>query len=305
MKKIIACLMSFALLIGLTSITTMAEEGSIIEGDVVKVSPDSTNYYKYSVSDATNVQKIVADLMDNNTYYFVNYDVDGNGHLTVEDATLIQKHCADLELVSNPIDTTNNGNSVSKVAASYYNSKDSFRYFEHNIFSENEEGSCIVRDNVGNCLIDTISYTGFSMLGINYENSPYAKHTGAYASWNPLEEINDYDLSNWNYSDLAYKLYFAYETNPDGIMTEIKDYFKSNTKVVYEYGNDFIKSSLRPGDLVFFGNDSEVSHMGIISENIDWYFEAIDSDSVLSYSRVEDSSSSIVLVCRPNYVVEE
>ena len=45
--------------------------------------------------------------------------------------------------------------------------------------------------------------------------------------------------------------------------------------------------------------------MGIISENIDWYFEAIDSDSVLSYSRVEDSSSSIVLVCRPNYVVEE
>lgn len=55
---------------------------------------EETNSYNYGIMDATNVQKIIIGMIECTDYYKEIYDVNFDGRLTVDDATLIQKHCA-------------------------------------------------------------------------------------------------------------------------------------------------------------------------------------------------------------------
>ena len=127
------------------------------------------NYYQYSVTDATEVQKIVVGLSGSNDYLSDLYDVNNDGTLDVTDATAIQKDVVRSERHSNDVDTFNNGSDIAKVAYSYYNSDESYGYAEGSIFNSDN----IIRDENGTSYMDNLTFVGLTTMGIDYNKSPY------------------------------------------------------------------------------------------------------------------------------------
>ena len=58
----------------------------------------ATDDYMYSIDDVTHIQQICAEFEEPEKYasMYDDYDVDGDGDITIQDATLIQMHCAEL-----------------------------------------------------------------------------------------------------------------------------------------------------------------------------------------------------------------
>lgn len=266
------------------------------------------NYYEYSVTDATEVQKIVVGLADSNDYLSDLYDVNNDGTLDVTDATGIQKDVVRSERHSNDIDTFNNGSDIAKVAYSYYSSGESYGYKEGSIFNSDS----IIRDENGTSYIDNLTFVGLTTMGVDYSSSPYGKHKGNNATWNPESEVFDYNVYNSPFSSLFLSLMFKYDCYDEkAITSDVVSYLDKNSKIVLDESFAGVSSPdecptrvssadevvnlsvLRPGDIVLTGDG-----LGIISEKADGYFIFDESSSKLLYRKV---GNEVTKVCRVSY----
>lgn len=266
------------------------------------------NYYQYYVTDATEVQKIVVGLSDSNDYLSDLYDVNNDGTLDVTDATAIQKDVVRSERHSNDIDTFNNGSDIAKVAYSYYSSDESYGYVEGSIFNSDN----IVRDENGTSYMDNLTFVGLTTMGVDYNKSPYGKHKGNNATWNPKLDIFDYNVYDSPFSSLIYGLMFKYDYYDEkNITSDVVSYLDANSTVVLDKSSTGISSPdecslgvsspdevvnlslLRPGDIVLTDNG-----LGIISEKADGYFIFDESSSKLLYKKV---GNEVTKAYRVNY----
>jgi hypothetical protein len=266
------------------------------------------NYYEYSVTDATEAQKIVVGLADSNDYLSDLYDVNNDGTLDVTDATAIQKDVVRSERHSNDIDIFNNGSDIAKVAYSYYSSGESYGYKEGSIFNSDS----IIRDENGTSYMDNLTFVGLTTMGVDYSNSPYGKHKGNNATWNPESEVFNYNVYNSPFSSLILSLMFKYDYYDEKVITsDVVSYLDENSMVVLDRSSTGVSSPdecptrvssadevdnlslLRPGDIVLTGNG-----LGIISEKADGYFIFDESDSKLLYRKVDNE---VIKVYRVNY----
>lgn len=264
------------------------------------------NYYEYSVTDATEVQKIVVGLADSNDYLSDLYDVNNDGTLDVTDATGIQKDVVRSERHSNDIDTFNNGSDIAKVAYSYYSSGESYGYKEGSIFNSDS----IIRDENGTSYIDNLTFVGLTTMGVNYSSSPYGKHKGNNATWNPESEVFDYNVYNSPFSSLFLSLMFKYDCYDEkAITSDVVSYLDKNSKIVLDESSAGVSSPdecptrvssadevvnlsvLRPGDIVLTGDG-----LGIISEKADGYFIFDESSSKLLYRKVGNEVTKVYRV---------
>ena len=264
------------------------------------------NYYEYSVTDATEVQKIVVGLADSNDYLSDLYDVNNDGTLDVTDATGIQKDVVRSERHSNDIDTFNNGSDIAKVAYSYYSSGESYGYKEGSIFNSDS----IIRDENGTSYIDNLTFVGLTTMGVNYSSSPYGKHKGNNATWNPESEVFDYNVYNSPFSSLFLSLMFKYDCYDEkAITSDVVSYLDKNSKIVLDESFAGVSSPdecptrvssadevvnlsvLRPGDIVLTGDG-----LGIISEKADGYFIFDESSSKLLYRKVGNEVTKVYRV---------
>ena len=264
------------------------------------------NYYEYSVTDATEVQKIVVGLADSNDYLSDLYDVNNDGTLDVTDATGIQKDVVRSERHSNDIDTFNNGSDIAKVAYSYYSSGESYGYKEGSIFNSDS----IIRDENGTSYIDNLTFVGLTTMGVDYSSSPYGKHKGNNATWNHELEVFDYNVYNSPFSSLFLSLMFKYDCYDEkAITSDVVSYFDKNSKIVLDESFAGVSSPdecptrvssadevvnlsvLRPGDIVLTGDG-----LGIISEKADGYFIFDESSSKLLYRKVGNEVTKVYRV---------
>lgn len=264
------------------------------------------NYYEYSVTDATEVQKIVVGLADSNDYLSDLYDVNNDGTLDVTDATGIQKDVVRSERHSNDIDTFNNGSDIAKVAYSYYSSGESYGYKEGSIFNSDS----IIRDENGTSYIDNLTFVGLTTMGVDYSSSPYGKHKGNNATWNPESEVFDYNVYNSPFSSLFLSLMFKYDGYDEkAITSDVVSYLDKNSKIVLDESFAGVSSPdecptrvssadevvnlsvLRPGDIVLTGDG-----LGIISEKADGYFIFDESSSKLLYRKVGNEVTKVYRV---------
>lgn len=264
------------------------------------------NYYEYSVTDATEVQKIVVGLADSNDYLSDLYDVNNDGTLDVTDATGIQKDVVRSERHSNDIDTFNNGSDIAKVAYSYYSSGESYGYKEGSIFNSDS----IIRDENGTSYIDNLTFVGLTTMGVDYSSSPYGKHKGNNATWNPESEVFDYNVYNSPFSSLFLSLMFKYDCYDEkAITSDVVSYLDKNSKIVLDESSAGVSSPdecptrvssadevvnlsvLRPGDIVLTGDG-----LGIISEKADGYFIFDESSSKLLYRKVGNEVTKVYRV---------
>lgn len=264
------------------------------------------NYYEYSVTDATEVQKIVVGLADSNDYLSDLYDVNNDGTLDVTDATGIQKDVVRSERHSNDIDTFNNGSDIAKVAYSYYSSGESYGYKEGSIFNSDS----IIRDENGTSYIDNLTFVGLTTMGVDYSSSPYGKHKGSNATWNPESEVFDYNVYNSPFSSLFLSLMFKYDCYDEkAITSDVVSYLDKNSKIVLDESFAGVSSPdecptrvssadevvnlsvLRPGDIVLTGDG-----LGIISEKADGYFIFDESSSKLLYRKVGNEVTKVYRV---------
>lgn len=264
------------------------------------------NYYEYSVTDATEVQKIVVGLADSNDYLSDLYDVNNDGTLDVTDATGIQKDVVRSERHSNDIDTFNNGSDIAKVAYSYYSSGESYGYKEGSIFNSDS----IIRDENGTSYIDNLTFVGLTTMGVDYSSSPYGKHKGNNATWNPESEVFDYNVYNSPFSSLFLSLMFKYDCYDEkAITSDVVSYLDKNSKIVLDESFAGVSSPdecptrvssadevvnlsvLRPGDIVLTGDG-----LGIISEKADGYFIFDESSSKLLYRKVGNEVTKVYRV---------
>lgn len=254
------------------------------------------NYYQYSVTDATEVQKIVVGLSGSNDYLSDLYDVNNDGTLDVTDATAIQKDVVRSERHSNDVDTFNNGSDIAKVAYSYYNSDESYGYVEGSIFNSDN----IVRDENGTSYMDNLTFVGLTTMGVDYNKSPYGKHKGNNATWNPKLDIFDYNVYDSPFSSLIFSLITKYNYYDEkNITSDVLSCLDANSTIVLDKSSMGISSPdecsmgvssadevvnfslLRPGDIVLTDNG-----LGIISEKADGYFIFDESSSKLLYKKV-------------------
>lgn len=247
------------------------------------------NYYQYSVIDATNVQKVVAGLSTSNDYLNKLYDANNDGSLSVADVTIIQKDMVGQVSLSNDIDTFNNGSDIAKVAYSYYDSEE-YLYKEGSIINDDN----LVRDENGTSYMDNITFVLLSATGSDYSNSPYAKHKGSNATWNPKTEIFEYNVFNSPFTSLAYSLMLKYDYYDEREVTvDIVNYLDANSEIVYNTENVMDTSKIRPGDIVNTSNG-----LGIISEMADGYFIFDENTSKITFNTV---GSEVLKVYRVNY----
>lgn len=247
------------------------------------------NYYQYSVIDATNVQKVVAGLSTSNDYLNKLYDANNDGSLSVADVTIIQKDMVGQVSLSNDIDTFNNGSDIAKVAYSYYDSEE-YLYKEGSIINDDN----LVRDENGTSYMDNITFVLLSATGNDYSNSPYAKHKGSNATWNPKTEIFEYNVFNSPFTSLAYSLMLKYDYYDEREVTvDIVNYLDANSEIVYNAENVIDTSKIRPGDIVNTSNG-----LGIISEMADGYFIFDENTSKITFNTV---GSEVLKVYRVNY----
>lgn len=256
------------------------------------------NYYQYSVTDATEVQKIVVGLSGSNDYLSDLYDVNNDGTLDVADATAIQKDVVRSERHSNDVDTFNNGSDIAKVAYSYYSSDESYGYVEGSIFNSDN----IVRDENGTSYMDNLTFVGLTAMGVDYSNSPYGKHKGNNVTWNPELDIFDYNVYNSPFSSLIFSLITKYSYYDEkNITSDVVSYLDANSTIVIDKSSMGVSSAdevvnlslLRPGDIVLTGNG-----LGIISEKADGYFIFDESSSKLLYKKV---GNEVTKAYRVNY----
>lgn len=267
------------------------------------------NYYQYSVTDATEVQKIVVGLSGSNDYLSDLYDVNNDGTLDVTDATAIQKDVVRSERHSNDVDTFNNGSDIAKVAYSYYNSDESYGYVEGSIFNSDN----IVRDENGTSYMDNLTFVGLTTMGVDYNKSPYGKHKGNNATWNPKLDIFDYNVYDSPFSSLIFSLITKYSYYDEkNITSDVTSYLDENSTVVLDKSSTGISSPdecsmgvsssadevvnfslLRPGDIVLTDNG-----LGLISEKADGYFIFDESSSKLLYKKV---GNEVTKAYRVNY----
>lgn len=247
------------------------------------------NYYQYSVTDVTNVQKVVAELSTSNDYSNKLYDVNNDGTLSVADVTLIQKDMVGLVSLSNDIDTFNNGSDIAKVAYSYYDNEE-YLYREGSILNDDN----LVRDENGTSCMDNLTFVLLSATGNDYSNSPYAKHKGSNATWEAETEIFEYNVFNSPFTPLAYSLMLKYDYYDEKEVTvDIVNYLDANSEIVYNAENDMDISKIRPGDIV---NTSD--GLGIVSEMADGYFIFDENTSKITFNTV---GSEVLKVYRVNY----
>lgn len=277
-------------------------------GTSTPASYEGYNYYQYSVTDATEVQKIVVGLSGSNDYLSDLYDVNNDGTLDVTDATAIQKDVVRSERHSNDVDTFNNGSDIAKVAYSYYNSDESYGYVEGSIFNSDN----ILRDENGTSYMDNLTFVGLTTMGIDYNKSPYEKHKGNNATWNPKLDIFDYNVYDSPFSSLIFSLITKYNYYDEkNITSDVVSYLDANSTVVLNKSSTGISSPdecfmgvsspdevvnlslLRPGDIVLTDNG-----LGIISEKADGYFIFDESSSKLLYKKV---GNEVTKAYRVNY----
>lgn len=293
MKKLILCSVVTSLIFS-TMLSTQVSA-------VTTASP--TNYCNYSIEDATNTQRILAGIIEDNDYYLSKYDLNRSGSLSIDDATLIQKDCAGLVNLTNSYN--GEGNNIAKSAISYYESSccsDKFIYNEESVFSDtNTEGVCHLRDAEGNAYIDNTSFVIMSILGITYDKSPYASNKNANAVWTPsdllysigignlvkyagvFDEINNY-INQYGYSDEIGKM--------------LANYIKNNYEVVYDaMGNEaFTTSDLRPGDIMIL-NDEGIK-MAVVADETSGYFIVKDGNPAILYKDCMENKDLIYCICR-------
>lgn len=277
-------------------------------GTSISAPYEGYNYYQYYVTDATEAQKIVVGLSNSNDYLLDLYDVNNDGTLDVTDATGIQKDVVRSERHSNDIDTFNNGSDIAKVAYSYYSSGESYGYKEGSIFNSDS----IIRDENGTSYMDNLTFVGLTTMGVDYSNSPYGKHKGNNATWNPESEVFDYNVYNSPFSSLILSLMFKYDYYNEKVITsDVVSYLDENSTVVLDRSSTGVSSPdecptrvssadevanlslLRPGDIVLTGNG-----LGIISEKADGYFIFDESSSKLLYKKV---GNEVTKAYRVNY----
>lgn len=275
-------------------------------GALSSVPYNGYNYYEYSVTDATEVQKIVVGMADSNDYLLDLYDVNNDGTLDVTDATGIQKDVVRSERHSNDIDTFNNGSDIAKVAYSYYSSGESYGYKEGSIFNSDS----IIRDENGTSYMDNLTFVGLTTMGVDYSSSPYGKHKGNNAIWNPESEVFDYNVYNSPFSSLFLSLMFKYDCYDEkAITSDVVSYLDKNSKIVLDESFAGVSSPdecptrvssadevvnlsvLRPGDIVLTGDG-----LGIISEKADGYFIFDESSSKLLYRKVGNEVTKVYRV---------
>lgn len=293
MKKLILCSVATGLIFS-TMLSTQAL-------GVIAISP--TNYCSYSVEDATNVQRILTGTIKSNDYYLSKYDLNGDGFLSINDATLIQKDCASIVNLTNIYN--GEGNNIAKSAISYYESNcysDKFVYSEESVFSDTDtEGVCYLRDAQGNAYIDNTSFVVMSILGITYDKSPYVSNKGSNTVWTPsdllysmgignlvkyagvFDEINTY-MNNYGYSDEMGKMF--------------ANYIKNNYEVVYDVTSDdtFSTSNLRPGDIIIL-NDEGIK-MAVVADETSGYFIVKDGNPTIMYKDCMENKDLIYCICR-------
>lgn len=247
------------------------------------------NYYQYNVIDVTDVQKIVAGISTSNDYLNKLYDANNDGTLSVSDVTTIQKDIVGQVSLSNDIDTFNNGSDIAKVAYSYYDSEE-YLYKEGSILNDGN----FVRDENGTSYMDNITFVLLSATGNDYSNSPYAKHKGSNATWEPKTEVFEYNVFNSPFTSLAYSLMLKYDYYDEKEVTvDIVNYLDANSEIVYNAENGMDISKIRPGDIV---NTSD--GLGIVSEMADGYFIFDENTSKITFNTV---GSEVLKVYRVNY----
>lgn len=299
---------SFVCVLAVISSLGVSPSGVSPLGTSTPAQYEGYNYYQYSVTDATEVQKIVVGLSDSNDYLSDLYDVNNDGTLDVADATAIQKDVVRSERHSNDVDIFNNGSDIAKVAYSYYSSDESYGYVEGSIFNSDS----IIRDENGTSYMDNLTFVGLTTMGVDYSNSPYGKHKGNNVTWNPETEVFDYNVYNSPFSSLILSLMFKYDYYDEkAVISDVVSYLDVNSKVVLDKNPSRVSSPdecltrvssadevanlslLRPGDIVLTGNG-----LGIISEKADRYFIFDESSSKLLYRKV---GNEVTKVYRVNY----
>lgn len=233
-----------------------------------------------------------------------------------------------LKPMTNFIDGVENGyygNQVAKIAATYQLNRvlgnETYVYSNTNLFSDGSPH--YVRDSDGKAMIDCSAFVGLCLRGIPYESSPFAEHTGANATWTPGTELPDlYGTDGWEYRVLDYQEAGRYnDLGITGFSTlrvaaDLAEFFYKNGYVVYDALTDgtlpqSVTDQLMPGDLLFWAKSTatdaqkerfrSISHVGIVAEKTDKFFEATTGTSVVLYSSFADKCSEIVLICRPDY----
>lgn len=293
MKKLILCSVATGLIFS-TALSTQVSA-------VTTASP--TNYCNYSIEDATNTQKILAGIIEDNDYYLSKYDLNGSGSLSIDDATLIQKDCAGIANLTNSY--KGEGNNIAKSAISYYESsyyRDKFIYNEESVFSDTDtEGVCHLRDAEGNAYIDNTSFVIMSILGITYDKSPYASNKSANTVWTPSDLLYSMGIGNLvKYAGVfdeinAYINQYGYS---DEIGKMLANYIKNNYEVVYDAtGNEtFTTSDLRPGDIMIL-NDEGIK-MAIVADETSGYFIVKDGNPAILYKDCMENKDLIYCICR-------
>lgn len=219
-----------------------------------------------------------------------------------------------------------------KCAASYLAARvlgtDKFAYRTSNIFSVSSTPS--VRDGEYG-RIDCSAFVGLCLRGITYENSPYAAHTAADATWTPSDELSAmYGTNGWEFRELDYQKGGLF--NDIGITgystirsaADIGQYFYKHGVVLYNARtqgaiSDVSELGLKPGDLVFWDtNETEavdqrfmsLSHVAIVAEDTSDYYHVTGSQelvgqTVINYVAFGDDDShpisALVLAVRPDY----
>ena len=299
---------SFVCVLAVISSLGVSPSGVSPLGTSTPAQYEGYNYYQYSVTDATEVQKIVVGLSGSNDYLSDLYDVNNDGTLDVTDATAIQKDVVRSERHSNDVDTFNNGSDIAKVAYSYYSSDESYGYVEGSIFNSDN----IVRDENGTSYMDNLTFVGLTTMGVDYNKSPYGKHKGNNATWNPKLDIFDYNVYDSPFSSLIFSLITKYNYYDEkNITSDVLSYLDANSTVVLDKSSTGISSPdeysmgvsspdevvnlslLRPGDIVLTDNS-----LGIISEKADGYFIFDESSSKLLYKKV---GNEVTKAYRVNY----
>lgn len=220
------------------------------------------------------------------------------------------------------------GNRAAQVAVTYHLARalgqETFTYDQSGgVFSNSSSLTKTIRDEDGLARIDCSTFVGLVLRGIPYENSPFATHKGAKATWNPSEELADmYGDGVWVhkwldkqpegiYSNLGISGYSSIRNAAD-----LGEYFYKYGYVIFDARVDgsptaSLKDKLRPGDLLFWSKPSatdtqkkrfrSISHVAIVSENYSHYFEVTTGNSVVLYQKFEEKYENISLICRPKY----
>ena len=274
--------------------SAMVLSSSVVPVNATTNPSDINNFYSYSITDAKTIQKIVSEYYDNCDYFVGKLDVNNDGVLNVKDSILIQKHCAGSTTISK--NYKGKGMDIANSAESYFNAraydKEFYTFNEYGICLEAGSSTCKLRDMGKNSYIDNVTFTVLSIMGKDYDNSPYKLYKNNKA-WSPLAYGTKFGIVNAiKYSDLILDMQNAMSEGYEKVYSTVAEYLVNNWSIVYENGtNTFDINNLRPGDVII----KKDLTFAIVDKDTKGYYEVVNSDDcIIEGEKTEDYYKNLI-----------